>query len=219
MLVKYSFAPVAFVAVARRRWTVLAVAGAMEALGVAVFCVLTGSSVLSAVVSPLRAAERTQPIASGDFLTLTRLVTHDELLGFAVAIGACVVLTWCARRVLSGPHWVDALSAGALVSLLVFPHLVYDYCFLLPVVGSALRREWRPRLALITPVAFLWYDWLLPHRLMTPYRLPAVIVTLLMLLLVLVVLVRTAALPASAEQGEPSATGAPAPRPGRTPSG
>ncbi len=74
-------------------------------------------SVLSAFVSPLRAAERTQPIASGDFLTLIRIVTHDELLGSTVAIGACVVLTWCARRVLPGPHWVDALAADALVSL------------------------------------------------------------------------------------------------------
>lgn len=192
MLVKYSFAPVALVAVAGRRWKAAGVALAVQVSGLLAFWLITGSPLLATTLAPFRAAEMTQASGSGDVITLTRLVTGSETVGFVVAAVLGAVLAWHARCVLAGPHWVDALAAGSLISLLVFPHLVYDHCFLLPVAGSAVLRRGAPRAALFAVVAVLWYGWLVGHWLLMPYLLPGVVTTVVLLALALVVLVRSA---------------------------
>jgi hypothetical protein len=72
MLTKYSFAPVALVALLRpRRITVLGTAAAIEVVALLTFCAVTGSEILGTAIAPLRVAA-TMGAGAGDVFSLTR---------------------------------------------------------------------------------------------------------------------------------------------------
>lgn len=189
MAVKYSFAPVAVLALLQRRWRVLVVALSLELGGLLVFTVVAGSGVISTATAPLRAAFVYQARGAGAVMSLVRALGGESWLGMALGVTFGVVVTFYARRRLRGGDWLGGLACASLIALMVFPHLVYDYAFLLPVAAAALRLRVGPRAVVLGVVALIWYSWLVGHVPLKPYCLPGLVETLLLSLGALVVLV------------------------------
>jgi hypothetical protein len=182
MVTKYSFAPLALVLLVGRRWSAIAVGAALSIAALLTFCAVTGSGLVDAALGPLRLA-RGMARGAGDVMTLVGIVIgRDRLITYVITIFACVGLTWLARRVMTGGDWIESLACGSLISLLVFPHLVYDYCFLLPVAASAIRATGWTRWLRLSAVGWLWYGWLLGGLNIAPYRVPGVLETMFVLL-------------------------------------
>ena len=195
MLTKYSFAPVALVPLLARRWGVLAVAAALQAAGLLVFCLMTGSAVGTTLLEPLRTARTLQNKGAADAMTFGRLIGLPEVGVFLLAAVLLVALCWVARRVLCGPVWLDALSVGSLLSLMTFPHLIYDLCFMLPVLGSAVSRRGWSRGFLGCTVLMLWFGWALDPTYARLSSGPGIVETWLLLLAALLTIARVPASP------------------------
>ena len=105
-----------------------------------------------------------------------------------IVVGAA--LLWFARDVLRRGPWYDALSAAFLISLVTFPHLLYDNSVLLAVLVSGLKMSRLRRWFVVTVVSVFWFPWLIGGSPLPAYRPPGVFVSFLLLLGALAVLVR-----------------------------
>jgi hypothetical protein len=182
LLTKYSFAPVAFAAPLARRWRQVAVLSFVTVAALAAFCVVTGTAPWAALAEPLR-VNRAMARGAGDVMTLASVhgVDRSSVACYALAAVVAAGLTWAGRRLLAGPERLAALACGSLVSLMVFPHLLYDYCLLLPVLAVGLRREGWRRVAIVVPVVALWHGAWLTAGWLRPYSPAAVTLTLALL--------------------------------------
>ena len=184
VLTKYSFAPLLLVPLVRGRWKVLAVVAAVELAALGVFCTLTGSNPASTLVAPLQVANTGMSRGAADVMTLSARFGVDRVLQFVLAAVVVGLLTWAARHVISRGHWVDALSVCAVISLVAFPHLEYDFYVLLPVVFSGLRLSGWHRVAVLAPIAALWFGWFVGGVVIDAYQVPGLIQSMSMLAVV-----------------------------------
>ena len=190
-LTKYSFAPIALVLWVRGRGSAVLVAAVASVVALVTFAWVTPTSFLQVALGPL-AVGRTMARGSADVMTLTGLALDDPRapVSYVVAAVTCLVLVWVSRRLVRDGDWVDALAAGCLVSLVTFPHLLYDYCVLLPVLVSALRMRGRSRLFVCAVVVFFWHTWLVGGLPFTPYHPVGVVVSFALLTACLLVMAR-----------------------------
>ena len=157
-LTKYSFAPLAFVWVARQRWRAIAFTAALHAVGAVALARLTGAGLVQVVAGPLQVARTMYP-GSGSLFTLAQVGGGEGNWAILIAVLGALGLGLSARRTLAHADWVASLAAASLISLATFPHLLYDYCLLLPVAAVAFRMRgwWRP--VALAPLAVLWFPW------------------------------------------------------------
>lgn len=159
-LAKYSFAPLALIWLARRQWKALLVTAWVHAGAVAAFCLVTGSSPVGAIAGPLRVAQTMLP-GSGNVMTLADHAGAAPAVQYALALALAAVACHFARDVLRASDWVASLAVVSLIALATFPHLLYDYAFLLPVAAVGVRlRGWR-RVAVLAPLVPTWFNWAL----------------------------------------------------------
>ena len=184
VLMKYSFAPLLLVPLVRRRWRVLAVVAAVELAALGVFCQMTGSNLTSTIFAPLEVAHTGTSRGAADVMTLSARFGTDRVLQFVLAAVTIGLLTWAARHVIARAHWVDALSACAVISLIALPHLEYDYLALLPVAFSGLRLTGWHRVVVLAPIAALWFGWFVGGVVVDAYQVPGIIQSMGMLLVV-----------------------------------
>jgi hypothetical protein len=85
------------------------------------------------------------------------------------------------------------LAAACLISLVTFPHLLYDYCVLLPVLVSALRMRGRTRVFVCAVVVFFWHSWLVGGLPFAPYHPVGVVVSFVLLTACVVLMARQVA--------------------------
>jgi hypothetical protein len=200
-LTKYSFAPIALVLWVRGRGSAVLVAAVASVVALVTFAWVTPTSFMQVALGPL-AVGRTMARGSADAMTLTGLALDDPRapVSYVVAAVTCLLLVWVSRRQIRHGDWVDALAAACLISLVTFPHLLYDYCVLLPVLVSALRMRGRSRVFVCAVVVFFWHSWLVGGLPFTPYHPVGVVVSFGLLTTCLVLMARqlaprTAALP------------------------
>lgn len=191
-MTKYSFAPIGLVLLLRRRTTEIATAAALCAAAAVGYAVLTGSGLVATLLGPLQVSVD-MARGSADVMTLSgyALHAHRAPATYGCAVACCLALLWWSRRLLAEGHWVDALAGGALISLLTFPHLMYDYCLLLPLLASAVRLPRRARWAVLTVVAVLWDSWLVGGWPLPLYQPLSVVIFAVLLLTALGLLVHT----------------------------
>lgn len=180
LLTKYSFAPLAIMHLAARRWRVLAVAAGVELGALVMFCLITGSSIGSTLFNPLRVASGMARGAS-DVMSLTVALGASTAVQFGAAFVVVCALSRLGWRVLTRDDWVESLAVCAIIALLSFPHLQYDALLLLPALTVGLRRTGWSRVAILAPIGVLWFGWFLGGLVIDPYHVVGILQTMLLL--------------------------------------
>ena len=192
-MTRYSFAPVALGMLLTGRRAALAVSAAVSLLAMAGYLLVTGAGLDTGVLGPLLVGQG-MARGSADVMTLTGLLLDDPRspATYLAALLVGGVLMWLGRSLFSRGHWVDALAGACLVSLVTFPHLLYDYCVLLPVLVSALRLGSRDRWLVLGVVVLFWHNWLIGGLPFAPYHLFGVVLSFGLLVACFGVIVRGA---------------------------
>jgi glycosyl transferase family 87 len=190
-MTKYSFAPLAVGVMLRGQRAVVGWSIAVSVTAWLVFAGLTRTSLIESALGPL-AVGRTMARGNADVMTLTGMAVGAPRTPLVYAVGIVVgaALVWFARDVLRRGPWYDALSAAFLISLVTFPHLLYDNSVLLAVLVSGLKMSRLRRWFVVTVVSVFWFPWLIGGSPLPAYRPPGVFVSFLLLLGALAVLVR-----------------------------
>jgi glycosyl transferase family 87 len=191
-MTKYSFAPVTAGLWLRGRKAVVAWSAGISVVAWLAFAWVTHTSVTAAALGPLQVG-RTMARGSADVMTLTGMAIGSPRasLTYAAAFVVGTALAWFARDVLRRGSWIDALSACFLVSLVTFPHLLYDYTVLLPVLVSGLRMSGAARWFVVGVVSLFWFNWVIGGLPFPAYHATGVTTSFLLLVGSLVVIVRT----------------------------
>jgi len=190
-MTKYSFAPVAAGLWLRGQKAVVVWSAAISVAAWLAFAWVTHTSVMAAALGPLQVG-RTMARGSADVMTLTGMAIGSPRasLTYVVAFAVGTALTWFARDLLGRGSWIDALSACFLISLVTFPHLLYDYSVLLPVLVSGLLVGGAARCFIVFVVSLFWFNWLIGGLPFPAYHATGVVISFLLLVAALVVLVR-----------------------------
>lgn len=160
VLTKYSFAPLGLPSVVdRRHLPRIAVAIAVSIAAWLAYCAVTGAPLLPTLVAPLRSGLQ-MVRGLGDVCTMTAVISKSRPLGVVVGCATACVLAVVYRRALrSGPP-LSRLACAVLIAFLSFPHVLYDFVLLAPVLAVALGYSgWRRALPVAT-VAGIWGGWL-----------------------------------------------------------
>lgn len=191
-MTKYSFAPVTAGLWLRGRQAVVAWSAGISVVAWLAFAWVTHTSVTAAALGPLQVG-RTMARGSADVMTLTGMAIGSPRasLTYAAAFVVGTALAWFARDVLRRGSWIDALSACFLISLVTFPHLLYDYAVLLPVLVSGLRMSGAARWFVVGVVSLFWFNWVIGGLPFPAYHPTGVTISFLLLVGSLVVVVRT----------------------------
>lgn len=159
---KYSFAiPIAVYIGARHGFASLAISLVPGVVGFLFFWWLVGGDIFHVLIQPLLVSRDAVGLGVADLMSiLSILIAPDsravyQVLVYAVPVVLGVILSIGAVRYLKDD--LAILSMIALISLMMFKHLGYDYVFLLPL-AAYIFREWG---SFSAKVAFLGvlYNW------------------------------------------------------------
>jgi hypothetical protein len=176
---KYSFAfPFALLVLRRtREWREMWWATLVPILGTLAFALTVyrfedGESLIELFTNPISVALVGTALGVSDFASIVKVLApdlHVFSLVTAVAISLVSILFLPSRKEAVFP----ALS---LVALSFFPHLIYDYVFLLPVLGFLLAFPSHKNLIFIAPtIVWHWYLFGLSENVLgSLYELPIV---------------------------------------------
>lgn len=159
-LTKYSFAPLGFETVLRRRWASALTASVVTIAAAAAFCALSGVGIVDAFREPLEVSRISVAPGAGDIMTLIQQGLSIEssnlaIYGIGVATAICLVMIGNRRAPERG--WMTSLAIASLASLMSFKHLTHDFVFLLPVLVVALSLSSKPRAIVLAVAAFQWF--------------------------------------------------------------
>ncbi|MEP7090279.1 MAG: glycosyltransferase 87 family protein [Nocardioidaceae bacterium] len=179
---KYSFSPLALLLLARRRWWALVVLALVSLASVGVLSAWTRRNPVTVALEPLRVG-RGMHRGATDAMSLSGMLLDAPRspATYVVGLGTALLLFAVSRRVLALGDWVDALACASLISLMVFPHVIYDLCLLLPVLASALRLRGRGQAVVLVVVGYFWFNSVLGGFPLGPYSLGGVATNLLLL--------------------------------------
>jgi hypothetical protein len=189
---KYSFAPVFFFTwLLQRRWIVLACAMVAPLIGFLVMHHLVHVPWRLLLLEPLRSANISISAGYGDIMTLTRELAGVHageassklrvLLPYIVSLGltlACAL--WLAVKKLD-----EQLEFAIILtlSLLLYPHLDYDFVVLLYPLALALRSpDPRRKAPCIAAICILWFGPTIVTRLNLTDTLPVLLLNALLLI-------------------------------------
>jgi hypothetical protein len=162
---KYSFSPVVFLYFAfRRRFRLLAISLIPPLLSLLAMWFLVRGNIVTLATEPFLVNRTGITDGLGDLMALTRTtfkgVVHGSALGlltyiFAISAGTAYAF-FLSRRGDVSPQFTAPVLAVA--SLAFFPHLTYDYVFLIIPLAACLSGPMQRAKALVlTEIALLWF--------------------------------------------------------------
>jgi hypothetical protein len=204
---KYSFAPVFFFTwLFQRRWVVLACAMITPLIGFIALYELVHTPGL--LMEPLRAANIVISPGYGDLMTLARGLAHVHagqassrlrvLLPYIVSLGGTIVCAlWLAAKKLE-EHLEFAIILT--LTLLLYPHLDYDFVVLLYPLAFVLHAtDTRRKIPCIATICALWYGPTVVHRLHLTDMTATLVVNALLLIMLTYSLTRLGSAESSAQ--------------------
>jgi hypothetical protein len=162
---KYSFSPVVFLYFAfRKRFRLLAISLVLPLVGLLAMWFLVRGNIVTLSTEPFAVNRIGITDGLGDLMALTRTIfkpilhgANLDLLMYVLAISAATAFAFfLSRRGDVSPQFNAPLLAVA--SLSFFPHLTYDYVFLMIPVAACLSgpMHWAKGLVL-TEITLLWF--------------------------------------------------------------
>jgi hypothetical protein len=188
---KYSFGPVFFMTwLFQRRWVVLTLSMVAPLIGLAALFELVHTPGL--LLEPLKSANISVSPGYGDLMTFTKVLAHVQaghassrlrvILPYIVSLGGTIACAlWLAAKKLD-----EALQCAILfaLTLLLFPHLDYDFVVLLYPLAFVLRSTDLPRkIPCVAAICALWFGPTLVSRLHLKDTLTALVANALLLIL------------------------------------
>jgi hypothetical protein len=193
-ITKYSFAPALLVLqVFRRRFRALVVTAIATAVAFLAFWVIVGGGGSDVLVGPLRVGRKSEAPGVADVMTLVGFhgTSSNGSVAAAVGIGITLLLMLLSHRNRHEWRALADLSLVAIVSLVSFKHLPYDFVVLLPVLVLATRYPRASRWIVYAVVGWFFFGLRVVLSLGVNYdRQPLVLADFVLVLIAYVILVR-----------------------------
>jgi len=164
---KYSFSPVLFLYLAfRRRYRLLAISMLSPLLGLLAMWLLVRGNIGTLGLEPFAVSRTGVSPGMGDLMKLAHVAFDRVLLGplasnaaYFVAIVASAGYAFFLARQDYLTRQVEAASL-AIASLMFFPHLVYDFVFLIVPIAACLAAPWnRTKVGVLSACSVILYGY------------------------------------------------------------
>ncbi len=188
---KYSFSPVLFCYLAvRRRYRLLAISMLPPLVGLVVMWLLVSGNLATLAIEPFAVSRTGVSPGMGDLMRLVHLALDPVLIGsiaskiaYFVAILASAGYAFYLARQDQLTRQAE-VACLAVASLMFFPHLVYDFVFLIVPMAACLKGPWNTiKIVAVSACCLIFYGYrfigLLGHA--TPHASISIIVVLMLL--------------------------------------
>ncbi len=184
--VKYSFAPpIMLWLLLEKNVRLILLSFLFLAIGWLLFSAIVGINPIETAFQPLQVSAKEVGIGTADIMSIGKVLEWDKhvfrgigyVAGLVLAAALTLYLRFFCRRLESE----DIFAALALISLMSFFHLAYDFVFLLPLFCRSFSLAFWRRLVVYAGIGYFWFGLRFfmtgdgPHGFLTPINFIVVV--------------------------------------------